>query len=69
MMWVTLELIDRIACPRLIQRFIEKQPEFLYVPADKVLATAKETGAIPYDIPGAKFSRALREHSKPFWKL
>jgi uncharacterized protein YjiS (DUF1127 family) len=59
MKWVTLERpkIDRIACPWLIQRFIEKQPEFLYVPADKVLSTAKETGAIPYDIPGAKFSR------------
>ena len=26
------------------------------MPADKVLATAKETGAIPYDIPGVKFS-------------
>ena len=58
MKWVTRERpkIDRIACPWLIQRFIEKQPEFLYVPADKVLATAKETGAIPYDIPGVKFS-------------
>ena len=51
MKWVTRERpkIDRIACPWLIQRFVEKQPEFLYVPADKVLATAKETGAIPYD--------------------
>ena len=59
MRWVTLERpkVDRIACPWLIQRFIEKQPEFLYVPADKVLATAQATGAIPYDIPGAKFSR------------
>ena len=58
MKWVTRERpkIDRIACPWLIQRFIEKQPEFLYVPADKVLSTAKETGAIPYDIPGVKFS-------------
>ena len=58
MKWVTRERpkIDRIACPWLIQRFIEKEPEFLYVPADQVLATAKETGAIPYDIPGVKFS-------------
>ena len=58
MKWVTRERpkIDRIACPWLIQRFIEKEPEFLYVPADRVLATAKETGAIPYDIPGVKFS-------------
>src|SRR5258707_179850 len=58
MKWVTRERpkIDRIACPWLIERFIEKQPEFLYVPADKVLSTAKETGAIPYDIPDVKFS-------------
>ena len=58
MKWVTRERpkIDRIACPWLIQRFIEKEPEFLYVPADKVLATAKETGAVPYDIPGVKFT-------------
>ena len=48
MKWVTRERpkIDRIACPWLIQRFIEKQPEFFYVPPDKVLATAKETGAM-----------------------
>ena len=58
MKWVTRERpkIDRIACPWLIKRFIEKEPEFLYVPADKVLATAKETGAEPYDIPGVKFT-------------
>jgi hypothetical protein len=58
MKWVTRERpkIDRIACPWLIQRFIEQQPEFLYVPADQVLATAKSTGAIPYDVPGVKFT-------------
>ena len=46
MKWVTRERpkIDRIACPWLIQRFIEKQPEFLYVPADQVLATAENSG-------------------------
>jgi hypothetical protein len=58
MKWVTRERpkIDRIACPWLIQRFIEQQPEFLYVPADQVLATAQSTGAIPYDVPGVKFT-------------
>lgn len=54
MKWVTRERpkIDRIACPWLIARFIDKEPEFLYVPSNKVLETAKETGATPYDIPG-----------------
>ena len=58
MKWVTRERpkIDRIACPWLITHFIDKQPEFLYVPPERVLAVAKETGAEPYDIPGVKFS-------------
>ena len=46
--------IDRIACPWLIARFIDKEPEFLHVPAAKVLALAEQTGATPYDIPGAE---------------
>jgi hypothetical protein len=54
--WVTRERpkIDRIACPWLIRRFVEPGAEFLYVPMDRVFAVAKETGAIPYDIPGAE---------------
>jgi hypothetical protein len=58
MKWVTRERpkIDRIACPWLIARFIDEQPEFLYVPSDRVLAVAEETGAIPYDIPGIELS-------------
>jgi len=58
MKWVTRERpkIDRIACPWLIRRFIENEPEFLFVPAEKVFEVATETGAIPYDIPGAELS-------------
>ena len=58
MKWVTRERpkIDRIACPWLIARFIDEQPEFLYVPGDRVQAVAKETGAIPYDVPGVELS-------------
>ena len=53
MKWVTRErpVIDRIACPWLIARFIDKQPEFLFVAQDQVNRVAAETGAIPYDIP------------------
>jgi hypothetical protein len=55
MKWITRERpkIDRIACPWLIKRFIEEDAEFLYVPADEVFISAEQTGAIPYDIPGA----------------
>ena len=39
MKWITRERpkIDRIACPWLIARFIDKNPEFIYVPAKDVL--------------------------------
>ena len=58
MKWVTRERpkIDRIACPWLIARFIDKAPEFLYVPADQVLAVAAQTGAVAYDIPGVEMT-------------
>lgn len=58
MKWVTRERpkIDRIACPWLIARFIDDAPQFLYVPADQVLATAERTGAVPYDIPGVEMT-------------
>jgi hypothetical protein len=56
--WVTREhpKIDRIACPWLILRFIDAQAQFQYVPADQVLGVAKQTGAIPYDIPGVELT-------------
>lgn len=58
MKWVTRERpkIDRIACPWLIARFIDKEPEFLYVPASSVLQVAQDTGAIPYDVPGVEMT-------------
>jgi hypothetical protein len=58
MKWITRERpkIDRIACPWLIARFIDKEAEFLYVPANEVLRIAQQTAAIPYDIPGVEMS-------------
>ena len=58
MKWVTRErpVIDRIACPWLIARFIDKEPEFLFVPPTEVIRTAEETGAIPYDVPGVEMT-------------
>jgi hypothetical protein len=53
MKWVTREKakVDRIACPWLIKRYVDNKPEFLFVPADKVLEVAKKRDAIPFDIP------------------
>ena len=56
--WVTRERpkIDRIACPWLINRFVDPEAEFLYVPSKEVLHAAKVREAIPYDIPDVRFS-------------
>lgn len=58
MKWITRERpkIDRVACPWLIARFIDKAPEFLFVPGDNVRAEATRTGAVPYDIPDVELS-------------
>ena len=58
MKWITRERpkIDRIACPWLVARFIDREPEFLYVAAAEVLPVAQATGAIPYDIPGVELT-------------
>jgi hypothetical protein len=58
MKWITRERpkIDRIACPWLIQRFIDPVAEFLYVPKDDVLRIAEQTGAIPYDVPNVELT-------------
>lgn len=56
MKWVTRERpkIDRIACPWLVARFIDKDAEFMYVPGGEVMRVAEQNGAIPYDVPGAE---------------
>ena len=56
MKWITREKarVDRIACPWLIARFIDRTPEFLFVPAGDVPAVAAREGATPFDVPGAE---------------
>lgn len=58
MKWVTRERpkTDRIACPWLIAKFIDPDPEFLYVTAERVLDVAAREGAISYDAPDAQFT-------------
>lgn len=43
MKWITRERpkIDRIACPWLIARFIDRDAEFIYVPKDRVMSEAE----------------------------
>ncbi len=56
MKWVTREdaKVDRIACPWLIKRFIDRDAEFLFVPAGEVMDLAEREGATPYDVPGVE---------------
>ena len=56
MQWITRTRprVDRIACPWLIERFVDPAAEFVYVPASEVVAHAERTGAIPYDVPNVE---------------
>jgi hypothetical protein len=62
MKWITRERVkvDRVACPWLIKRFVDKDAEFHFVPADQVMSEAKRLGAIPFDIPDVE----LGHHGK-----
>lgn len=58
MKWVTRHRpkIDRIACPWLIARFVDRSPEFIFVPPDQLLRIAAETGATPFDVEGVELT-------------
>ena len=52
MKWITRARpkVDRVACPWLIKRFVDREAEFLYSPADQVLSIATKEDAIPFDV-------------------
>jgi hypothetical protein len=56
MKWITRKNanVDRIACPWLIKRFVDKDAEFLFVPAEEVYVVAQREKAIPYDVKGVE---------------
>ena len=58
MKWVTRQNahVDRIACPWLIKRFIDKDAKFLFVEPSRVVEVAKEQEAIPFDVPDAELT-------------
>ena len=58
MKWITRERpkIDRIACPWLIRRFIDREAEIIYVPFENVKSRAEELNAIPFDIPDVEYT-------------
>lgn len=54
MKWITRERVkvDRVACPWLIQKFIDPNAQFIFVKPDEVMQMAEKEKAIPYDVPG-----------------
>ncbi|WP_281684300.1 chromate resistance protein ChrB domain-containing protein [Thalassobaculum salexigens] len=50
-LWVTRRRpkVDRIACPWLIRRFVDRRARFLFVAPDEVHAVAERFGATPFD--------------------
>lgn len=65
MKWVTRARpkVDRVACPWLIKRFVDPEAEFLYVPPEEVMETAKRESAIPFDVPNVELGHKGAECS------
>jgi hypothetical protein len=62
MKWITRSnvKVDRVACPWLIQRFVDPEAEFLFVPEEQLLAAARAQRAIPFD--ATRFSEVKLNH-------
>ena len=56
--WVTRARpkVDRIACPWLIRRFVDRNATFLFVPPADVEGVAERFGATPFDVEGVHWS-------------
>jgi len=65
MRWITRAKVkvDRVACPWLIRKFVDKDAEFFFVPAEQVQAEAARLGAIPFDVPNAELGHHGKECS------
>jgi hypothetical protein len=65
MKWITREYVkvDRVACPWLIKKFVDKDAEFIFVPSDKVMDEAKRLDAIPFDVKNVELGHHGKERS------
>jgi hypothetical protein len=65
MKWITRERVkvDRVACPWLIKKFVDKDAEFYFVPADRVMPEAERLGAVPFDVPDVELGHHGKECS------
>lgn len=53
MKWITRKdvKVDRVACPWLIQRFVDREAQFLFVDESELLNAAASENATPFDAP------------------
>src|SRR6266542_797175 len=65
MKWITREhvKVDRVACPWLIRKFVDRDAEFVFAPADKVMDEAERLNAIPYDVKNVELGHHGKECS------
>jgi hypothetical protein len=63
MKWITREhvKVDRVACPWLIHKFIDRDAEFYFVPAEQVMSEAARLGATPFDVEGVELGHHGKE--------
>lgn len=56
MKWVTRKhvMVERTACPWLIRKFIDPEPEFIFVDTDQIQKVAEKENAIPFDAPNVE---------------
>jgi hypothetical protein len=62
MKWITRQhvKVDRVACPWLIKRFIDRDAQFLFVPEADLLRAAEREAATPFDAP--RLSEVILNH-------
>ena len=65
MKWITREnvKVDRVACPWLIRKLVDKDAEFYFVPAGEVMKEAERLGATPFDVKGVELGHYGKECS------
>ncbi len=65
MKWITREhvKVDRVACPWLIKKFVDKDAKFYFVPADQIAKEAERLEATPFDAPGVELGHHGKECS------
>jgi hypothetical protein len=65
MKWITREhvKVDRVACPWLIKKFVDREAEFIFAPTDQVMDEAKRLDAVPFDVKGVELGHHGQECS------